>query len=60
MVVQWLRVRLPMHGMRVQSLVGELRSHFLRGNKAHSAPLDQPLHYKEKLTSCNKEYLHSY
>ena len=32
LVVQWLRIRLPMQGMRVQSLVGELRSHMSWGN----------------------------
>ena len=32
LVVQWLRIRLPMQGTRVRSLVRELRSHMLRGN----------------------------
>ena len=32
LVVQWLRIRLPMQGTQVQSLVGELRSHMPRGN----------------------------
>ena len=32
LVVQWLRIRLPMQATQVQSLVGELRSHVLRGN----------------------------
>ena len=32
LVVQWLRIRLPMQGMRVPFLVGELRSHMPRGN----------------------------
>ena len=32
LVIQWLRIRLPMQGMQVQSLVGELRSHMLQGN----------------------------
>ena len=30
-VVQWLRLHLPMQGTRVQSLMGELRSHMPRG-----------------------------
>ena len=30
-VVQWLRISLPMQEIRVQSLVGELRSHVLQG-----------------------------
>ena len=32
LVVQWLRIRLAMQGIPVPSLVGELRSHMLRGN----------------------------
>ena len=32
LVVQWLRICLPMQGTWVRSLVGELRSHMLRGN----------------------------
>ena len=32
LVVQWLRNHLPMQGMQVQSLVGELRSHMLWDN----------------------------
>ena len=32
LVVQWLRVRFAIHGMRVQSLVRELRSHVPQGN----------------------------
>ena len=32
LVVQWLRIRLPMQGTRVRSLVKELRSHMLWGN----------------------------
>ena len=54
MVVQWLRVRLPMHGMWVQSLVGELRPYFLRGNEAHAPPLDQPLNYKRSSPAATK------
>ena len=33
LVVQWLRLRLPKHGVWVQSLVKELRSHMPRGQK---------------------------
>ena len=29
---QWLRIHLPMQGLWVRSLVGELRSHMPRGN----------------------------
>ena len=31
-MVHWLRIYLPVQGMRVRSLVGELRSHMLQGN----------------------------
>ena len=34
LVAQWLRLRLPMQGTRVPSLVGELRSHMPQGNEA--------------------------
>ena len=33
LVVQWLRLRLPMQGVRVQSLIRELRSHTLLGQE---------------------------
>ena len=33
LAVQWLRLHLPVQGVRVRSLVGELRSHMLRGQK---------------------------
>ena len=33
-MVQWLRICLPMQGMQVRSLVGELRAHMPRGNEA--------------------------
>ena len=32
LMVQWLRICLPMQGTRVRSLVGELRPHMLWGN----------------------------
>ena len=32
LVVQWLRIPLPIQGIQVQSLVQELRSHMLQGN----------------------------
>ena len=31
LAVQWLRLYLPMQGVRVQSMVGELRSHMPLG-----------------------------
>ena len=33
LAAQWLRRRLPMQGVRVRSLVGELRSHMPHGQK---------------------------
>ena len=33
LVVQWLRLRLPLQGLQVQSLVGKLRSHMLCSQK---------------------------
>ena len=32
LVVQWLRIHLPMQDTLVQSLAGEVRSHMLQGN----------------------------
>ena len=36
LVVQWLRIHPPMQGVRVQSLVGELRSHKTQGQKSQN------------------------
>ena len=33
LVVQWLRLYLPMQGVQIQSLVGGLRSHVPHGQK---------------------------
>ena len=33
LVVQWLRLRLPIQGVQVRSLVGNLRSHMPRSQK---------------------------
>jgi len=38
-VVQWLRIHLAVRGMLVLSLVGELKSHILLGNQAHTHEL---------------------
>ena len=35
-MVLWLRLRLPMQGVSVQSLVGELRSHTPHGQKTET------------------------
>ena len=39
LVVQWLRICLAMQGTRVQSLVGELRSHILQNKEAPASQL---------------------
>ena len=36
LVVQWLKLHLPMQGVRVQSLVGELRSYKTQGQKSQN------------------------
>ena len=38
LVVQWLRLCLPMQGLRVESLVGEPRSHIPPGQKTPQKP----------------------
>ena len=42
LVVQWLRIRLPMLGTWVPSLVGALRSRIPRATKAHALQLQNP------------------
>ena len=42
-MVQQLRIRLPMPGMQVRSLVRKLKSHMPQGNKAHMLQLLSPL-----------------
>ena len=42
LVVQWLRICLAMQGTRVQSLVGELRSHMLSNKEAPASQLLSP------------------
>ena len=39
LVVQWLRIHLPIQGMWVQMLVRELRFHMQWGNQAHTLQL---------------------
>ena len=46
---QRLRICLPMQGTQVQSLVGELRSHVLWGNKAGRLQLEKPEHSKVRV-----------
>ena len=45
LVVQWLKICLPMRGMKVQSLVRELRSHMPQGNKALEPQTTEPTHF---------------
>ena len=42
LVVQWLRIRLAMQRLQVQSLVGELRSHMLGSDYAYTLQLLGP------------------
>ena len=42
LVVQWLRLCLPMQGTQFQSLVRELRTHLVWRNKAHTLQLLSP------------------
>ena len=44
LLVQWLRIHLPMQGMRVQSLDEELGSHMPRGNKTCATTKDPACH----------------
>ena len=44
LVVQWLRIHLPMQEMQVQALVAELRSHVLQGNSPHAATTEPACH----------------
>ena len=48
LVVKWLRIHLAMQGMRVQSLVGELRCHMLGSNSAGALPTAEPTHHNER------------
>ena len=42
LVLQWLRICLPMQGTQVQTLVGNLRSHMLGSNETLVPPLESP------------------
>ena len=50
LAVQWLGLDLPMQGMQVRSLVGELRSHVPRGQKAKT------LKQKQYCNKFNKDF----
>ena len=58
LVVQWLRIRLPVPGTWVWSLVRELRSHMPQGNYwAH--PLWSPRHNKREAHELQQKILHA-
>ena len=50
LVVQWLRLNLPMQGVWVQSLVGELRSHTPHGQKTKN------IKQKQYCNNFNKDF----
>ena len=56
LVVQWLRLHLPLQAARVQSLAGELRSHMLRGTAKTNKQTKKP-HGPQKTiyNQCNLE-----
>ena len=49
-VVQWLRLHLPMQGVRVRSLLRELRSHMPRGQE------NQNIKQKQYCNKFNKDF----
>ena len=48
MVVEWLRIHLPMQGMLVGSLVGELRSHVLWQLSLYASTTEMAGHNKKE------------
>ena len=56
LVVQWLRIHLPMQGTQVQPLAEELRSHMPRGNEAHKLLLN--LHATTRESVCRNKISH--
>ena len=60
LVVQWLRICLPMQGMRVRSMVREERSHMIWGNWARAPQLKslcalKPVLHNEQPMPCNED-----
>ena len=53
LAVQWLRLRLPMQGVWVQSLVGELGSHMPHGQKKQTN-IKNPIKQKQHCTNSIK------
>ena len=53
LAVQWLRLCLPMQGVRVRSLIGELRSHRPRVQRSnivtYSIETSKMVHIKKKI-----------
>ena len=54
LVVQWLRTCLAMEDTWVQSLVWELRSRMLQGDRAHTPQLERPRDASETLIATTK------
>ena len=53
LVVQWLRIHLPIQATRVRSLVRELRSHMQRSNEACTLQLLSPRATTRESECCN-------
>ena len=54
LVVWWLRLHLPMKGVQVQSLVGELKSHMPHDQK-HKKEREREKQYCNKFNRCFKK-----
>ena len=54
LAVQWLGLHLPVHGMRAQSLVGDLGSHMPWGNWAATKFQQRQINIKKELIKINK------
>ena len=55
LVVQWLRIHLPMQGTWILPLVRELRSHMPSGNQAHVPQLEKAERRNEEHVCCEKD-----
>ena len=58
-MVQWLKIHLPVQGMQVQSLVGELRSHMPQRYWAHTRHLESMYSLKPVLRDKTSSALHT-
>ena len=59
-LVQWLRIHLPMQGMRVQFLDGDLRPHMLQRNWSLHATTRESLHTTGQSLSATTKSQHSW